>query len=109
MGRKKMKKEITSLAFIAFALGGCTHASISSIPEMVGGKAVFTYQGRANFGHQMKAADREMTKHCAEFNGGTPVALGRTTQDLGYVVTGNTTTGVNAMGNQNQIIRFTCE
>lgn len=104
-----MKKVIIVLAFVPSILSGCTHASVSSIPEMIGGKAVFTYQGRANFGHQMKAADREMTKHCTEFNGGTPVAVGRTTQDLGYIVTGNTTTGVNAMGNQNQIIKFTCE
>jgi hypothetical protein len=88
---------------------GCTHANISSVPQMIGGKAVFTYQGRANFGHQMKAADREMISHCAEVNGGSPVAIDRATQDLGYVVSGNTTAGLNAMGNQNQIIKFTCE
>ncbi|MGC6471822.1 MAG: hypothetical protein ACON4W_02980 [Parvibaculales bacterium] len=104
-----MNKLIAALALIPVMLGGCTHASVSSIPEMANGKEIFTYQGRANFGHQMKAADREMTKHCTEFNGGRPVAVSRTTQDLGYVVAGNTTTGVNAMGNQNQIIKFTCE
>jgi hypothetical protein len=92
--------------FICFltALVGCTHANVSSVPEIVQGKTVFTYQGRSNFGHQLKVADREMAKQCASFNGGTPVLISRVKEDLGYVVSGNS-----ASSNQNQIVRFSCE
>ena len=97
------------MALFVSVMTGCTHANVSSVPQMVDGRAVFTYQGRANFGHQLKAADNEMILHCKTYNGGRPIAVERESQDLGYVVSGNSTTGFNAVGNKNQIIRFICE
>ena len=104
-----MIKKLTGLTTIIVTLTGCTHASFSSIPQMIDGTAVFTYQGRANFGHQFKIADQKMIAHCTSYNGGKPVAIDRARQDLGYIVTGNNTTGLNAMGNQNQVVKFICE
>ena len=89
-------------------LAACTHANIGTIPTMVNGKEVYTYQGRANFGHQLELADKMMIEHCANLNHGRPVILDRDFQDLGYVVSA-TPNNMNAMGNQNQIIHFTCE
>ncbi|MDA9345853.1 hypothetical protein N9R01_00555 [Porticoccaceae bacterium] len=103
-----MFKSAFSLLALFVAVTGCTHANVSSIPQLVNGTAVFTYRGRANFGHQLKAADQAMISTCKEYNGGNPSIVDQRTEDLGYVVTGNTTTGINAMGNQNQIIQFSC-
>ncbi|WP_301834345.1 hypothetical protein [Pseudidiomarina terrestris] len=76
---------------------------------MVNNKEVYTYQGRSNFAHQISEADRKMKEHCKKVNGGNPVILERNNQSLGYVVTGNASTGINAAGNQNQVIQFICQ
>lgn len=47
---------------ITFLLFSCTHASISQIPEIMNNQEVYTYQGRANFSHQIKVADEMLTK-----------------------------------------------
>ena len=86
----------------------CTHANISSIPNMIDDKEIFTYQGRSNFGHQLKAADQKMMAFCENLNGGRPLLFDKKTQDLGYVVSADAN-GMSAMGNQNQIVRFSCE
>ena len=85
------------------SLSGCIHANVSNVPQMINGEAIFTYQGRSNFGFQLEAADKFMIKHCLDFNGGSPVALKRSTQDLGYVVSNDF-----ASGNQNQVVLFKC-
>lgn len=89
-------------------LTGCTHAHIGEVPTIIDGEEIYTYRGRANFGHQLEAADKMMIKHCADLNQGRPVVVNRGTEDLGYVVSG-TQDSLNAMGNQNQIIYFKCE
>lgn len=81
----------------------CTHGNVSQVPQMINGEAVFTYQGRSNYGHQLKAADEYMIKHCKKFNDGSPVSISRQTQDLGYVFTKDY-----AASNQNQIVLFKC-
>jgi hypothetical protein len=48
----KIKIRILCAVSMMGLMLGCTHANISSAPQMIGGKAVFTYQSRANFGHQ---------------------------------------------------------
>lgn len=97
------------ILFLTLLLFSCTHASISQIPEVMDNQEVYTYQGRSNFSHQMKVADEMLIKHCKKVNGGKAVIVSRGNQDLGYVVTGNTNTGINAMSNQNQIIKFICK
>jgi hypothetical protein len=101
-----MKMKLLNLSLVAlatFSISACTHGNVSEVPQMINGEAVFTYQGRSNFGHQLEAADKFMVNHCNKFNGGSPVALGRSTQDLGYVVTKDY-----AAGNQNQLVLFKC-
>lgn len=103
----KIRQAITkasTIALCALFLFGCTHGRVSSVPEVINNQYVFTYQGRANFSHQMAEADKQMQEKCSEFNGGTPVAVTRDNEDLGYVVSGS-----NAMGNQNQIVKFICK
>lgn len=104
-----MKFKLTFLFLIITFLYACTHASISQIPQMINNQEVYTYQGRANFSHQISEADDKIKEHCKNVNGGSPVIVSRNNQSLGYVVTGNTSTGLNAMGNQNQVIQFICQ
>lgn len=67
-------------------LGGCTHASISSIPlEIEGIGTVYRYQGRANFSHQITEADRMISEDCRQRNGGRPVIVDLKKQYLGQV------------------------
>ena len=96
------------LIALPLILGACTHANIGSIPTIVDGQEVYTYQGRANFGHQLELADKMMIDHCSDLNQGRPVIMSRESQDLGYVVSASPN-NLSAMGNQNQIIHFTCE
>ena len=103
-----MKKPLLMALPVTAVLAGCTHANVSQIPQIVDGREVYTYTGRANFGHQMAVADKEMIKHCDSKGGKVPRVLDRTTQDLGYVVSVSQGSG-SASGNQNQVIRFTCE
>jgi hypothetical protein len=71
---------------IGSAASGCTHASVSSVPvEIPGVGTVYRYQGRANFPHQIAEADRMMTEDCQKKNGGHPVVVNRSLQDLGAV------------------------
>ncbi len=80
-----MKKIIFKYSWI-FILGGCTHASISSIPlEIEGVGTVYRYQGRANFAHQIGEADRMIAEDCKQKNGGVPVILDLKKQYLGQV------------------------
>lgn len=104
-----MKFRLIFLLIIIAFLYACTHASISQIPEIINNQEVYTYQGRANFSHQMSEADDKIKEHCRNINGGSPVIVSRNNQSLGYVVTGNASTGINAMGNQNQVIQFFCQ
>ena len=104
-----MKYKLILLLLTVSSLYACTHASISEIPEMINNKEVYTYQGRSNFAHQLSEADRKMKEHCKNVNGGSPVILSRNNESLGYVVSGNASTGINAMGNQNQVIKFICQ
>ena len=93
-----MRKVFLSIATV-FALGGCTHASISSIPlEIEGVGTVYRYQGRANFAHQIAEADRLITEHCTTINGGRPVIVDLQKRDLGIVAmkSGQSTTRINA-------------
>jgi len=53
--------------------------------EVPGVGVVYRYQGRANFPHQIAEADRLMTEHCLQVNGGKPVQVDRRTVDLGTV------------------------
>jgi hypothetical protein len=81
------------------ALAGCTHGSISSIPQQIEGVGtVYRYQGRANFAHQISEADRMITEHCKALNGGRPVIVDLQKRDLGIVAmgTGQSTTQINA-------------
>lgn len=87
------------LAAAVLVLGGCTHASISSIPrEIEGVGTVYQYQGRANFSHQFAEADRRITEHCKTVNGGHPVIVDLQKRDLGVVAidSGQSTTQFNA-------------
>ena len=106
IGAQEMAR-ISSLIIITPLLFACSHANIGSVPTIIDGEEVFTYQGRANFGHQLKLADKMMIDHCADLNRGNPVIIDRKDQDLGYVVTGSSSS-VNAMENHNQIIQFIC-
>lgn len=80
-----MKQIMTKLSWVFF-LGGCTHASISSIPlEIEGIGTVYRYQGRANFPHQIAEADRMIAEDCKQKNGGRPVIVDLKKQYLGQV------------------------
>jgi hypothetical protein len=93
-----------------FILGGCTHASISSIPlEIEGVGTVYRYQGRANFSHQIAEADRMIAEDCKQKNGGFPVIIDLKKRYLGQVDMGSSEsrTRINATasgtGNYTQI------
>jgi hypothetical protein len=74
------------LIALSLMVADCTHASVSSVPmEVPGVGMVYRYQGRANFPHQIAEADRLMTEHCLQVNGGKPVQVDRRTVDLGTV------------------------
>jgi hypothetical protein len=80
-----MKSIITKFSWV-FILGGCTHASISSIPlEINGVGTVYRYQGRSNFPHQIAEADRMIAEDCKQKNGGRPVIVDLKKQYLGQV------------------------
>lgn len=82
-------------------LAGCTFGSISSTPQEIEGVGtVYRYQGRANFAHQIAEADRMLTEHCKELNGGNPVIVDVQKRDLGVVAMGNgqSATRINATG-----------
>lgn len=80
-----MTKFIAKFSWI-FILGGCTHASISSIPvEIKGVGTVYRYQGRANFPHQIAEADRMIAEDCKQKNGGQPVIIDLKKEYLGQV------------------------
>ena len=96
------------LIALSSILVACTHANITTIPTILDGKEVYTYRGRANFGHQLELADKMMVEHCADLNQGRPVIVSRDTEDLGYVVSASPS-NLSAFGNQNQIIYFSCE
>ena len=93
-----------------FILGGCTHASISSIPlEIEGVGTVYRYQGRANFPHQIAEADRRIAEDCKQKNGGKPVIVDLKKKYLGQVDMGGgeSRTRINATvtgtGNYSQV------
>jgi hypothetical protein len=123
---------------IAFAtavgclLSGCTWGSISSLPIRTAQGDLYKYEGRANFPHQIAEADKMITDHCAQVNGGRPVIVNVQKNYLGDVAFGNanatttgsatmygntasgvaTTTGygsVTTLKNFNQMIWFKCE
>lgn len=78
-------KNVVKLSWV-FILGGCTHASISSIPlEIEGVGTVYRYQGRANFPHQIAEADRMIAEDCKLKTGGHPVIVDLKKQYLGQV------------------------
>ena len=125
-----------SACIMALCAGGCSFASVSSVPiEVPGVGTVYRYQGRANFPHQIAEADRMMTEDCKSKNGGHPVVVSLQRQEVGvsaygsgqsntyatgqasgtpYAVAGSaqsltTTTGsVTAMRNMNQEILYKC-
>lgn len=84
-----MNKVLVSFSWVLL-LGGCTHASISSIPlEIDGIGTVYRYQGRANFPHQIAEADRMIAEDCERKNGGRPVIVDLKKQYLGQVDLGS--------------------
>lgn len=101
-------KQAAFIAAAVAALTACTHGHVSSVPISVEGVGdVYLYQGRANFGHQLEAADRMMTDHCRQINGGRPVLVHERRRDLGPVLVG-TGENVTMVGNQNQELYFRC-
>jgi hypothetical protein len=92
-------KNVAKFSWV-IVLGGCTHASISSIPlEIEGVGTVYRYQGRANFSHQIAEADRIITEDCKQRNGGQPVIVDLKKQYLGQVEMGGgeSRTSINAI------------
>ena len=98
--RKSIKINIL-LTFLLLALFSCSHASISSIPQIVNGEEVYTYTGRANFAHQNKVAEASIRTHCEQLDKGAPIIMDKSSQSLGY----NTSL---QMENKNQTIYFKC-
>ncbi|MCA0204328.1 MAG: hypothetical protein LCH92_08300 [Proteobacteria bacterium] len=103
------------LTAVMVLLAGCapTYGSISSTPMQLGdGSLAYRYQGRANFGHQLAEADRQMAEHCAAVNGGRPVMVRQDTRQIGgggFVQAQPTGfASFSAMSNQNQEILFRC-
>lgn len=104
----KMSMKYALVAGAIAALTGCTHGHVSTVPTYVEGVGnVYRYEGRANFGHQLADADRMITEHCQQVNGGRPVILDHQTRDLGPLAVG-TPQGVTVTGNQNQILYYQC-
>lgn len=119
-----------------FALSACTFAGVGVTPMYIEGLGeVYRYQGRANFGYQISEADRVMSGHCAQVNGGRPVIVDQRTVNVGaggifqsqtmttasgtarptpggiFASGQATTTGIGTggvMANQNQEIWFRC-
>lgn len=86
----------------ALVLTACTHASVSMVPMQVPGVGeVYRYSGRANFSHQLAAADRAMIDHCTKVGGGSPVVVDQQLRDLGPVAVGSSqsTTSLNGVAN----------
>jgi hypothetical protein len=84
------------IVMLVAALAGCTWGSISSLPIQTADGDVYRYEGRANFPHQIAEADKMITEHCTQLNGGRPVVVNQQKQYLGDVAFGNasaTTTG----------------
>lgn len=93
-----MKKMFLILP-IVFTTVACTHGVVSNVPmEVQGVGTVYRYQGRANFSHQIAEADKMMTEHCKNVNGGRPVVVDLQKRDLGVGVisSGTTNTNINA-------------
>ena len=82
--------KILSYIFTGLMVSACTHGSVSTVPIFVDGIGeVYRYQGRANFSHQFKEADRMITEHCLKVNGGRPVIVSAQKRDLGIVSIGS--------------------
>jgi len=84
------------MVIVVCLLAGCTWGSISSLPIQTAQGDLFRYEGRANFPHQIAEADKMITDHCAQVNGGRPVIVNAQKHYLGDVAFGNasaTTTG----------------
>ena len=88
-------------------LGACTHSNVSTTPILLpDGTEGYRYTGRANFGYQLREADRVMAETCASF-GKTPLVIDQQARALGGgAVLGG---GVATAGlNQQQDILFRC-
>lgn len=93
-------RKVLALYFVVFILSGCTHGSISSVPMHLDGQgAVYRYQGRANFAHQTAEADRMLTEHCKQLNGGRPAIVDLQKRELGVMVMGGSQSHTRVNGN----------
>ena len=99
-----MKSMSVIAAITCTFLVSCTHAHISSIPtEVPGVGTVYRYQGRANFAHQFREAERLITAECKSINGGLPriVQMGQYQVGTTGIVNNNVMGNITASGNPN--------